>query len=118
MKEYRSKSTVLVISMGFLLIHLLSGYQPFLYLSFSVGIMGLSDFLSRWIHTLWMGLAKLLSFIVPNILLTLVFYLILLPFALLFRMLNKDPLRLSSEHETYWVEEKGELDPESFKKPW
>lgn len=104
--------------MGFLLIFLFTETSFFLYISLVVGILGLSDYMSEKIDLFWMGLAKLLSYIVPNILLSVIFYLILFPFGLIFRMLNKDPLLLSSEHETYWVEETNELDRESFKKTW
>lgn len=118
MKEDKSKTTVLTISMGFLLIFLFTDIPLFIYISLGVGILGLSDYMSNKIETVWMGLTKLLSYIVPNILLSAIFYLILLPFGLIFRMLNKDPLLLSSDHETYWVEEEKEFDRESLRKPW
>lgn len=118
MEKDKSKATVLVISMGFLLIYILWSSQLFLYLSLIVGILGISDTMSKIIEKLWMGLAKLLSYIVPNILLTFIFYLILFPLGLIFRIVNKDPLLLSSDHETYWVSQEKEFDRESFEKPW
>lgn len=104
--------------MGFLLIYIISGSQLFLYFSLIVGLLGVSDSMSKIIDKLWMGLAKLLSYIVPNILLTIIFYLILLPFGLIFRILNKDPLLLSSDLKTYWVMEEKEYERESLEKPW
>lgn len=118
MEKDKTKSTVLIISMGFLLIYLFTDIQFFLYFSLAVGILGLSDTMSRIIDKLWMGLSKLLSYIVPNILLTLVFYLVLLPFALISRFFHKDLLLLSPDHDTYWVEDENEPDPKSFEKPW
>ncbi len=119
MMKDKSKSTVLIISMGFLLIYIIGGVQLFLYLSLVVGILGLSDTMSRMIEKLWMGLSKLLSYIVPNILLTVVFYLVLYPFALLFRITQDDPLLLSPDHKTYWVEDDTEeFDKKSFEKTW
>jgi len=45
---------------------------------------------------LWFGLAKTLSFITSNILLTLVFFLLVTPVGLIRRMLGKDSLKLKS----------------------
>ena len=118
MEKDRSKTTVLTISMGFLLIFLFTDISLFLYISLAVGILGLSDYMSQKIDMVWMGLTKALSYIIPNILLSLVFYFVLFPCGLIFRMLNRDPLLLSSDHETYWIEEDKEFDRESIKKPW
>lgn len=118
MEKDKTKTTVLTISMGFLLIYFFTEIRIFLYISLIVGILGLSDYVSRIIDKLWMGLTKLLSYIVPNILLTFVFYLVLFPFALINKVVNKDTLFLSPDHETYWVEDENEPDPKSFEKPW
>lgn len=118
MEKDTSKSTVLIISMGFLFLYLVYGFQPLLYVSLAVGILGLSDKLSRLMERGWMGLAKLMSYIVPNILLTLVFFLILYPIALIFRLTQDDPLFLSSDHNTYWVEDENKFDKKSFEKTW
>lgn len=119
MKKDKTKSTVLIISMGFLLIHIFSSIQFFLYLSLAIGILGLSDKMSQVIDKLWMGLSKILSYIIPNILLTLVFYLVLFPFAVVQKFIQKDPLHLLPDRDTYWVETNSkEVDPKSFEKTW
>ncbi len=119
MNTNKSKSTVLVIVVGFLLIYLFSDINIFLYISLAVGLLGLSDKMSIIIEKLWMGLAKILSYIIPNILLTLVFYLVLFPFAMIQRFTQDDPLLLSPERNTFWVEnEESETDPKSFEKTW
>lgn len=118
MTKDKSKSTVLIISMGFLLIYIVGNVQLLLYISLAVGILGLSDRMSRFIEKLWMGLAKLLGYIVPNILLTLVFFIVLYPFALIYRLTEDDPLLLSPDHETFWVTDEKEPDPASFEKTW
>lgn len=119
MKKDKTKSTVLIISMGFLLIYVFSSIQFFLYLSLAIGILGLSDKMSQIIDKLWMGLSKILSYIIPNILLTLVFYLVLLPFAVIQKFIQKDPLLLLVDRDTCWVERNTkEIDPQSFEKTW
>jgi len=65
-----------------------------------------------------MGLGMVLSYIIPNILLTLIFFFILLPLALLSKIGNKDPLMLSPGRGSYWVTAEGKPDKESFEKTW
>jgi hypothetical protein len=76
MKTDQSKSTLLIISMGFLFLYLVFSWRWAVIVSFAVGITGIaSPFLSRKIEWAWMKLANLLGYIVPNILLTLAFFL-------------------------------------------
>jgi len=114
----QARSTVIVIVAGFLLLYLFLGWQLFLYSAIAISILGLFERSSRMVHRIWMGLATLLSYIIPNILLTLIFYLILLPLALISRIGSKDPLMLKSEYESYWVDDEGVPAKESFEKTW
>ena len=119
MKKDSSASTLLVISMGFLALHMIFDWHWTLYTSLSVGLIGIfSSWLSTKIEWLWMKLAKVLSFIVPNILLSIVFFLFLFPIALLSRLFSKDPLMLSSKYDSYFVEVKKKFSKEDFKKIW
>lgn len=119
MNHNKTKSTVLVIVVGFLVIYLFSDINIFLYISLSIGVLGLSDKMSVIIDKLWMGLSKILSYIIPNILLTLVFYLVLFPFAMIQRITQDDPLLLSPDRNTFWVEnDEKQTDPKSFEKTW
>jgi len=74
MKEDTTKSTILVISMVFLLLYLVFSWYWTILISFIVGVIGiLSPWLSSKIEQIWMKLAQLLGYIVPNILLGIVF---------------------------------------------
>jgi hypothetical protein len=112
--------TVLTISMGFLLVYIAKRWNWALAVSFIVGITGIiSTFLSRQIEFLWMKLSKLLSMIVPNILLGIVFYVFLFPIAFISRLFGKkDSLRLrNNQAGTFEVMEKT-FSKESFEHPW
>jgi hypothetical protein len=114
-----SKTTMLVISMGFLVIYLVFSWDWAVWVSLGAGITGIvSLWLSQKVEWLWMKLAKVLSFIVPNILLSLVFFLILFPLALLSRLFNKDPLMLSPKYKSYFIEINREMEKSSFGKTW
>jgi len=119
MKTDKSKSTMLILSMGFLFLFLVFSWKWTLIGSFVVGVIGIaSPFLSRKIEWAWMKLANLLGYIIPNILLTLVFFLFLFPLSLLSKLFRKDPLMLSKKYRTYFIDINKEMPKESFEKIW
>ena len=119
MKPDSSKTTVLVISMGFLAIYLIFGWKWAVYVSLSVGVLGIaSTFISQKIEWAWMQLAKVLGYIMPNVLLSIVFFIFLFPMALLARLFSKDPLMLSNKHKSYFIDINAQMDKKSFEKIW
>jgi hypothetical protein len=114
-----TKSTILTITVGFLAIHLLFGREWAVYVSLVVGLIGIvSPFLSRKIEWVWTRMAKLLGYVVPNILLGIVFFLFLFPLAFAYRLFNKDPLLLSRSHDSYFRDVKQQVEKDSFEKTW
>ena len=65
-----------------------------------------------------MKLAELTGYIIPNILLSLVFFLFLLPVSLLSKLFTKDPLMLSKKYKTYFIDVSRITDKKSFENPW
>lgn len=119
MKNNSSKSTVLVISMGFLFLYLLFSWQWAIIVSFITGVSGiLSSFLRLKIEWFWYKLTQLLGYIVPNILLTIVFFLVLFPISLLSKLFMKDPLMLSGKYNSYFQDIPERTNKEDFKKTW
>ena len=112
--------TVLIVSVGFGIIFLLLGAKWALYASLIVGILGIiSNKAAQAIDFLWMKLAKVLSFIVPNVLLSIVFYLFLFPIAILSKIFgNKTALQLKNKNETLWINKNAQIKKESFEKMW
>ena len=97
--------TLLTICMGFLVVYLIGKWNWALMVSMGVGLIGIfSTFLSQKIEWFWIQLTKLLSMIVPNIILTAVFYLILFPVAILSRIFGKkDILQIKKGKQTYYL---------------
>lgn len=119
MKKDTSKSTVLVICIGFLALFMIFDWQWALITSLVVGLAAIiSGALARLIEKGWMGLAKILSYIIPSILLAVVFYLVLFPLSLVSKLFTKDPLMLSKKYDSYFVKVDNEVDRESLEKIW
>lgn len=115
-----AKQSIIAITIGFLVIFAVTRNMWALYVSLSVGVLGtLSPFLREKIHWFWMKLAWVLSLIVPNILMSAIFYFILFPVALLSRIFgNKDPLILKNRESSLFKTVNKEFDKASFEKVW
>jgi hypothetical protein len=119
MKKDTSKSTILVISMGFLALYLLFAWRWAGITSLVIGLTGiLSDTLSNKIEWVWMKLSHILSLIVPSVLLTILFYLILFPISLLSKLFTKDPLMLSNKNSSFFIDVNKEFNKKSFETIW
>lgn len=113
--------TVLVITVGFVVLFWISKQDVMLYIALGVGALGgISDFFAEKIDWLWTKLGWLLSLIVPNIIMTLVFFLVLTPTAFLSRLFGKsDPLDVKNAQSSLFKEkENRSYSKESFEKPW
>jgi hypothetical protein len=119
MKEDTSKSTILVISIGFLILYLIFSWQWAVITSLVVGLVGIiSGTLSSIIEKGWMAVSRILSFIIPSILLGIVFYLFLFPISVISKLFTHDPLMLSNKYNTFFVNINKEVDKKSFEKIW
>lgn len=119
MKKDTSKSTILVICIGFIIIFLLLKQQWAIYTALAIGILGaLSDKVAVKIEMLWFMIANILSKIVPTILLTTIFYLILFPLALFSRLFTSDPLLLKNNYKTTFKEPEKIDTKKSMEKTW
>lgn len=112
--------TLLVITIGFAVVYLFSKVDYFLYISIGVGLAGIiSDFIARKIEWVWFQIAQLLSKIVPNIILSAVFFLFLSPIAWLSRIFGeKNPLHLKNTDNSLFKERNKTFEPADFEKPW
>lgn len=111
---------MLAIAMGFLAVFLIFSWKWAAWVSLAVGLTGLlSPFLSQKIEFVWTKLGFVLSLVVPNVLLSIVFYLFLFPLATLSKLFgNKDPLILKNRPGSMYTKSDKTFDRESFEKPW
>lgn len=95
-------------------------YRWALTTALSVGLAGvISEYLALKIEWLWFKLAKLLSYIVPNILLSIVYYFFLFPIALVSKVVSrKNLLQLKKEGNTNWVSVNKQFGKKDLENPW
>lgn len=112
--------TLLVITVGMLLVYFFSKNSLFFYIAVSVGLAGvLSTYIARKIDFVWMKLAWVLSLILPNIVLSVIFYLFLTPIALLSRIFGeKNQLNLKNTKTSLFKDVNKKFEKSSFEKMW
>ena len=110
------KTTLLVIVLGMLVVYLVFKKDWALLVALGVGAAGLlSGFVAEKIDWLWMKLTWVLSMIVPNILLSAVFYVFLTPVALLSRVFGaKNQLSLKNTAPSLFKDHNKPFDKPSF----
>lgn len=119
-KASNPAKTVLTIVVGFILVYLITKMKWSLSVAFFIGLAGvLSNFIAKWIDFVWMKLTLVLSYIVPNIVLTLIFYLFLFPIAMLTRLFGKkDQMNLKNTASTLFKHNEKVFDKAYFEKHW
>ena len=82
--------TILTISLGFLFVYLIWKHQWALLTSIIISFISLTSLtIAKHIENAWFKIAVILSYILPNVILTLVFYLFLFPISLISKVFNK-----------------------------
>lgn len=113
-------TTILAITFGFLVINIFVDSQTLLYLI--IIISGLSLLYSRVaiiIESIWLKLAFILSKIIPNILLSIVYFIMLTPLSILSKLFKaKSDFISINNQKTIFKSEIREFEKESFKKTW
>ncbi|UCH13769.1 MAG: hypothetical protein JSV22_11755, partial [Bacteroidales bacterium] len=84
---------LLTITAGFLVLHLLFKKDVFLYIATGVAVVALVfPFAGKGIVWLWYKVAEILGWINSRILLTVVFFIFLLPISLAYKLAARNPL--------------------------
>ncbi len=113
------KSTLTIV-LGFILISVYFNLKPLLIISIIIGLAAIiSEKLNDIIIRIWGKLTAILGLIMPNILLTIVFYLFLTPLALINRLYkNKNQIQLINSSKSTFIVNKRDFSSESLEKIW
>ena len=113
-------SSILAISFGFLIINLFVN-SDYLYYSIIIliGVSLLSENIAKFISFLWEKLTLILSFIIPNILLTIIYFFILTPTAFLSKIFKaKTNFQDKNQKDSTFIGQEKVFDKKSFENPW
>ena len=112
--------TLLTICVGLIIINILTHKVIFLNISLAIGLVGVfSTQISVLIEKLWFKLAYILGLIIPNILLSIIFYIFLFPISIVSKIFKKDDLlKLKNTKSSSFILFDKSFDKNSFENPW
>jgi hypothetical protein len=112
--------TVLVICTGFTFVYFVFRQDWILYGTFSVGLLAIlfKDFAKK-IEWVWFKISYILSLIVPNIVLGIIFYLFLTPIAFIASLFNKeDSFLIKKPVDSAFKTVNKQFEAKDLKNPW
>jgi hypothetical protein len=112
--------TNLTICVGFIVLYFISYNIFFLHGALTIGSLGLiSGKINLLIEKFWFLLAKVLGYVVPNLLLGTIFYVILTPISLLYLLFNKEiQIKLKPSKSSQFENVNKVFNSKSFENPW
>ncbi len=96
--------TSLVLTTGFVVLYVVFKKPVFLILALAFGIIGIFiPFLAHYIAIAWFKLADVLNFIVSKVVLGIVYFIVLVPVAFIYKISGKDKLKIKKKLDSNWV---------------
>jgi len=119
MEKNKITETLLVLTTGFLLLYLFLKIPFFLYLALFTGIAGIFvKPLAKYIAMAWFKLGDVLGYLTSRLLLGILFFVVLFPVSVLYRLTTKDKLHVKRSPESNWTERNKDFTPGDFKNIW
>ena len=117
MNKYKSTLTIVI---GFILMSNYFNFKPLFILGIVIGLIAIfSEKVNDKIIWTWNKLAEILGLIMPNVLLSIVFYLFLTPLAWLNRIdRKKNPLQLRNNSDSMFITKRKVFSKVSLEKIW
>ncbi len=125
MSKSKIYEALLVISTAFLVIYLYGmlrhgeSKELFIYIACGIGLSGIIlKALGKLIAQAWYKLADILSLFMSKIIMSVIFILVLVPVALLYRLSGKDGLGLKRKNESTWIGRDHRYTSDDLKNLW
>lgn len=117
-KDPSTPKTQLVIVTGLLVLAAIFQNEGFAYVALIIGIASFISPLGNRIVWGWYKLAEGLGWFNSRVLLSIVYYLIVTPIALLFRLFGNDPLLLKDKKGSMFIFKEHTYTKEDLENPW
>jgi uncharacterized membrane protein (UPF0182 family) len=120
-KDNKSKTleTILVLVGAFVICFWIWEKKIFLLIAIILILAGVfSPYLANKISWLWLKFAELIGSVMSKVLLSLVFFIFLLPLAVMYRITNKNFLSLKKKPGSYYVERNHQYTAKDIENIW
>lgn len=119
-KKIDAYKTIIVMTCGFIVLYFIFHSIYFLYVALGIALFSiLSERLANFISSAWMKLAKLLSYIIPPIMMSILFFFILTPITWLQKLFRKNnSFLLKNNITSTFIPSNKVFNKSNFEKPW
>lgn len=119
MKSNSIHEVPLSIVLFMLIIAYFTSNLLFVKIAFAVGLLSLlSSYFATALTKVWGKIIGVVGFINAHVLLSIIFFVILLPISLIYRLFNKDTLNLDAGKSSYYSERNHTYSAGDLKNPW
>ena len=119
MKREKTLETLLVLTGALVLAFWITNKKIYLLLALSLVLIGIgSPFLTQKISWLWLKLSEGIGYVMSKVILTIVFFVFLIPLALLSRVFKKDTLSLNKKATSYYSNRDHLYSDKDLKNMW
>lgn len=114
------QGTILVLVVALVIIFIFYRNVNLVYAATVLGCIGIFfPWLGNKIHQLWMGLSKVMGYVMNRVLLSVIFFVFLLPVSLLSKVFRKDPLKAGKRADnSYFTERNFTYTKKSLEELW
>ena len=110
---------ILVITLGFVGLDFVLGLGWLSVVGFAVGLLSIaSPWIAEKVLWAWFGLAKVLGYINSRVILSVLYYGLLVPIASVSRVFGNRPLQLKGGSQTYFSDRDHTYTKTDFENPW
>jgi len=119
MSREKNIEAILIICIGLIVFHLILEIKELLFIAVALGIISvLFPVVAKWVTKGWYFLAEVMGFVMNKVILTIVFFIVLFPMALLAKATGKITVRLKKDPNTYWTERNHVYEKKDLENTW
>jgi hypothetical protein len=119
MNRSKPLETILVLVLALLVCYFIFDGRIWIKIAVALGAIGVFiPFLAEKIHWLWMKLAHVLGYVMSRVLLTLIFFLFLVPLAFFSKLAGKNSVQLKRKTSSYFTDRNFTYTKESLENVW
>jgi len=118
-KKSADYEIVLVASTFFLILYFIMKQPYLLYIGAGIAVLSLlSKTLAGYICWIWNKIFKAFGYVNSRVILSIIFFLVLLPVSLIARLFRKDELQLKRQDHSYYKERNQLITAKDIENPW
>ena len=119
MQRQKSLETILVLVAALLVFYFIFDLPLLLKIALVLAAIGIFiPFVAKKIHWAWMKLAHVLGYIMSRVLLTVIYFIFLVPLAFFSKLAGKNNVQLKAGQKSYFKDRNFRYDKESLENVW